>query len=197
MGRTINEELRKQRRAEICAAAEKLFADNGFAATTITNIAKEAKISHASVFTYFKSKEELINAVILEPLKASLLAYQAIINTQKPALVILRNLIQHQIRYGVDRRTYLRMVQQVLGQPEQYPELTEALMEYGESFVQMLEPIIKDGQRTGELEEGDPTVIGWTYFAFVNGAGLIFLGPYDGLPKQTEEYALRIFGVKS
>ena len=46
-------------RARILAAAQQLFADEGFDAVTIIHIAAEARVSVQTVFNHFSSKEEL------------------------------------------------------------------------------------------------------------------------------------------
>lgn len=51
------------RRAEILAAATRLFAANGFHATSMADIISESKLSAGAVYRYFRSKEELISAV--------------------------------------------------------------------------------------------------------------------------------------
>jgi AcrR family transcriptional regulator len=53
-----------QRRDEIMAAAKKVFARNGFHATTIADIAKEAGLAYGSVYQYFDSKENLFHALM-------------------------------------------------------------------------------------------------------------------------------------
>lgn len=52
------------RRDEIMAAAKKVFARNGFHATTIADIAKEAGLAYGSVYQYFDSKDELFLALM-------------------------------------------------------------------------------------------------------------------------------------
>ena len=47
------------RRADVLAAARRLFAKNGFAGTSIRAIAAEADVNHALVVTYFGGKEAL------------------------------------------------------------------------------------------------------------------------------------------
>ncbi|MGE0200179.1 MAG: TetR/AcrR family transcriptional regulator [Candidatus Melainabacteria bacterium] len=49
----------------ILAAADKLFGTKGFAQTNVTDIAKEAGISKASVYLDFSTKEEILQRVIL------------------------------------------------------------------------------------------------------------------------------------
>ncbi len=51
---------RDQRKREIALAALDLFAQNGFEATSISQVAKSAGISKGSVYLYFTSKEDLI-----------------------------------------------------------------------------------------------------------------------------------------
>jgi AcrR family transcriptional regulator len=46
------------------AAAKKVFARNGFHATTIGDIAKEAGFAYGSVYNYFDSKEDLFQALM-------------------------------------------------------------------------------------------------------------------------------------
>ena len=59
-----SDQEKSQRRDEIIAAARKVFADKGFHATTIADIAKEAELSYGSVYWYFDSKEDLFRRLI-------------------------------------------------------------------------------------------------------------------------------------
>ncbi len=49
-----------QRKREIALAALELFAQNGFEATSVSQIAEAAGISKGSIYLYFSSKEDLI-----------------------------------------------------------------------------------------------------------------------------------------
>ena len=52
-------------RGSILAAAERLFAEKGTERTTMDDIAREAEYSKATLYVYFQSKEEIINAILL------------------------------------------------------------------------------------------------------------------------------------
>lgn len=52
-------------RGSILAAAERLFAERGTDKTTMDDIAREAEYSKATLYVYFQSKEEIINAILL------------------------------------------------------------------------------------------------------------------------------------
>ncbi|MEU4564308.1 TetR/AcrR family transcriptional regulator [Actinoplanes sp. NPDC023936] len=67
----VSEQHRATRRAEIITAAVRLFATNGFHATTMADIIGAAGLSAGAVYRYFSSKEELIAAVAEEALAAA------------------------------------------------------------------------------------------------------------------------------
>ncbi len=55
---------KEDRPAEITAAALEAFAENGYAATRVDEVAKRAGVSKGLLYLYFKTKEELFKAVI-------------------------------------------------------------------------------------------------------------------------------------
>ena len=54
------------KRLAILNSAEDIFAKKGFSKTTISEIAKKAKISDATIYEYFSSKEELLFSIPAE-----------------------------------------------------------------------------------------------------------------------------------
>src|SRR5581483_2208208 len=58
-----------ERRAEITAVARRVFVRDGLAART-KDIAAEAGVDSALIYYYFRSKAELFEASVLEPLTA-------------------------------------------------------------------------------------------------------------------------------
>jgi AcrR family transcriptional regulator len=55
---------KEARPAEITQAALEAFAENGYAATRVDDVAKRAGVSKGLLYLYFKTKEELFKAVI-------------------------------------------------------------------------------------------------------------------------------------
>ncbi len=51
------------RKTQILKTAERIFGEKGFQETTISEIAKEAKISEASIYEYFSTKEGLLFSI--------------------------------------------------------------------------------------------------------------------------------------
>jgi TetR/AcrR family transcriptional regulator len=57
------EEEKERRRAEILDAAEALYAEKGWDALTVDQVARSARLSRALVYVYFRDKEELLFAI--------------------------------------------------------------------------------------------------------------------------------------
>src|SRR5437763_1426586 len=67
------------RRAEILAAALDLFAEKGFAATRLEDVASRAGLSKAAIYLYFKDKTSLLMAVVEAAVGARLDMAQALV----------------------------------------------------------------------------------------------------------------------
>jgi AcrR family transcriptional regulator len=63
-GPAASDQEKAQRQDEIIAAAKKVFAKNGFQATTVSDIAEAAGLEDATVHLYFDSKADLFRRLI-------------------------------------------------------------------------------------------------------------------------------------
>jgi AcrR family transcriptional regulator len=59
----VSEEYLEQRRRQILQAAQRCFARKGFYETSLQDIFRESGLSAGAVYRYFKSKDELIQAI--------------------------------------------------------------------------------------------------------------------------------------
>jgi len=59
------EEIRNAKKKVILDAALKLFAEKGYASSSISCIAEKANMSKGLMYNYFKSKEELLKTIVL------------------------------------------------------------------------------------------------------------------------------------
>ena len=68
MGRR-KKEPRAVHRENIVSAASILFMENGIKATSMSDIAKAAGYSKATLYVYFENKEEIIGLLVLESMQ--------------------------------------------------------------------------------------------------------------------------------
>ncbi|MFG6149177.1 TetR/AcrR family transcriptional regulator [Halobacillus sp. B23F22_1] len=66
MAPKVSQEHLEQRRADILAAAKKVFSRQGYTITTMKDIMEEAKVSRGGLYQYFSSKEDLYEALLNE-----------------------------------------------------------------------------------------------------------------------------------
>jgi AcrR family transcriptional regulator len=82
------------RPAEILAAALDCFAERGFAATRLDDIAARAGVTRGTLYLYFPSKEELFKAVIRQRLLPILAHGEALLaGSDEPSAKILERLL--------------------------------------------------------------------------------------------------------
>ena len=82
---------KEARPGEILAAALALFAERGFAATRLEDVAQRAGISKGTVYLYFPTKEDLFRAVVRQDVLPNLAAMEARVAAhQGPAAALLR-----------------------------------------------------------------------------------------------------------
>ena len=60
------EEIRKERKQSIMDTALEVFAEHGYASSSISMIATKAGVSKGLMYNYFKSKEELLSTIMNE-----------------------------------------------------------------------------------------------------------------------------------
>lgn len=74
--RRLNE--RQERRTVILEAARALYADRGFAGTTMADIARKSHLGTATTYYYFKNKDEIFVTLVLDALDKFIVALRKI-----------------------------------------------------------------------------------------------------------------------
>ncbi|RIW29586.1 TetR/AcrR family transcriptional regulator [Bacillus salacetis] len=189
-------EKKKQKRAAILKAAIKVFSEKGFAETTIAVIAKEARVSFGTVFTYFETKEILYEKAVLEPLDEIKPYFLKVDDYfSGTPLEKIQQMIETHVDLFSERSEFLRLIQQVLGRPERFPKLFEELDLFVDDFVNIISPTIEEGQRQGVFYEETPALMAQSYLAILNGMRLTYINESThSLWNALTVQALRLFG---
>jgi AcrR family transcriptional regulator len=93
---TIRWRRRKDARpGEILTAALDCFAERGFAATRLDDVAQRAGVTKGTLYLYFDSKEDLFKAVVRQALVPNIARLEAMVgNATEPASLILERLLK-------------------------------------------------------------------------------------------------------
>jgi AcrR family transcriptional regulator len=153
---------RWQRRAderprEICAAALEVFAEKGFAAARLDEIARRAGVSKGTLYLYFTDKQELFRAVVrsaiapnIEALTSAIAALDAPIAEVVP--MFLSGFAEREARLPVGAVAKI-----VIGESRNFPELARVWHdEVASKAVGALAGVVERAQRRGEVRPGDP-----------------------------------------
>jgi AcrR family transcriptional regulator len=144
----------------ILDAAERLFGENGFPATSLRRITSEAGVNVAAIHYHYGSKEELLRAVIdrrVGPVneKRLKLLEELTAGSRSPSLEqVLRSFLQPALELGHDLEREGASLRRVVGRLYSEPlDLVQSIIqqEFGEllrRYVQVLEAILPDCSET-------------------------------------------------
>ncbi|HPQ55049.1 MAG TPA: TetR/AcrR family transcriptional regulator [Spirochaetota bacterium] len=141
------------RRDQIQRAAEKVFARNGFQESTISDIAKEAGLSDATIYEYFPSKEELLFSIPGELTLEEKDSIEFHLAHVRGAGNKLRSLIYHYLWFWQSHPDYASVALLILKQNRKFVD-TEAYRIIQETYS-MIPEIIREGIASGEF---DPSI---------------------------------------
>lgn len=137
-------------RQEILDAATRLFADHGYAATTMSEIARAVGLGQSSVYYWFRSKEDLLRALAGANRESLEVARRLAPSTPPPVhlyAVLYADVLQ-MCRGALD---FYDLERAAHAQPEFFSEI---LADYGRLRAEV-EAIIDTGMRSGDFAPGD------------------------------------------
>ncbi|MER7660382.1 MULTISPECIES: helix-turn-helix domain-containing protein [unclassified Streptomyces] len=113
----VSQEHLDARRRQILDGAARCFARNGFHATSMQDILREADLSAGAVYRYFRGKDEIIVAIAHEVFAGIRGAFEEASRTTPPPMPdvllgrVLRKMLREQVP-GEDRQAFARLVVQ-------------------------------------------------------------------------------------
>jgi len=164
----FGEKLREATRDKIINAAVALFAENGLAGTSVSQIAKQAGISVGLMYHYYKTKEEIF-AQLVEFAKKEVLEFaEALNNEQSPKKTIL-DIADEMVKEWQSGLEFSQWI--ILSN-----NLTDDELSYhGTEFVSSLENLIKKGQKQGDFKAGDYKKMALFFLAMLEGVASLQL----------------------
>ncbi len=172
-GAPRRERRKEDRPAEIVAAALELFADKGFGASKMADVAHRAGVSKATVFVYFPTKEDLFRAVARTVVKANFEHLQGgDAGLAIPLSTFVPLLLQQAALIGQSR--VASMIRLLIAESRAFPDLAQVWHdEVVARMLGMLTAAIKQAQARGEVCAGDPRLHAFSILGPML-AGMIF-----------------------
>jgi TetR/AcrR family fatty acid metabolism transcriptional regulator len=139
----------KVRKEQILRAAERVFAQKGFQDATVSDVAREAKVSEPTIYEYFPSKEELLFSIPGETVIRAKERFEFILKFLRGASNKMRSIIYQFLWFYDTNPDYASVAVLVLKQNRKFLE-TEAYVDVKEYFRIILQ-IIEEGIASGEF----------------------------------------------
>ncbi|HDZ90217.1 MAG: TetR/AcrR family transcriptional regulator [Deltaproteobacteria bacterium] len=166
------ERERQMRRQQIMDAAKKVFASKGFGGATMENIAEEAEFSPATLYLYFKNKDELFASLNLRMLQ-DLISRVEGVRDQKDLVPEKRIMALEKALYEVYLEDPLNVVNvlrfQSRGRLKSLsPELSGQIRECTRQYIRAIADLFQEGVRQGAFLDCHPVAfaeIVWSIFA--------------------------------
>jgi TetR/AcrR family fatty acid metabolism transcriptional regulator len=139
----------EDKRRQLLDAAVRVFARKGFHASRVGDIAEEAGVAHGLLYHYFKSKDQVLEAVFHENWSILIARIESVEETDEPAADQIRHIAAIVLRTWLHLPDVVRVVIQEFGRS---PELGERIGELTLP-IDALKRVIARGIERGEFRK--------------------------------------------
>ena len=166
-------------RDKLLDVALSVFSKNGYSATKLGDIAKEAEVTRGAIYWHFGSKAGLYDSLVQEYSdRGSALAQEAIGEGGSVKEIIRRIFVR--ILSSIENDRKLRAMMEIsLFKTELIPELKtvrQSQIKIGRTLIEGISEAIQQGIISGELRSDlDPSIIARAFISYQNGAIHLFL----------------------
>lgn len=183
---------REAKRIRILEGAVEVIARYGIRKTTMEDIAQKARLKPASVYYYFKNKEELLAAVVrhqAEEIHARIVDSIARAGSAEAKLVA----------FLLARFSYLDLVVKLREAEssvvlDTYPMIEEVVREYRDKACDLLLEVLELGKEQGEFDIDDPAKLAVGMIVVMRAMDtLLVSSPLDGETQEGLRAMLPVF----
>ncbi|NLN05270.1 MAG: TetR/AcrR family transcriptional regulator [Clostridiaceae bacterium] len=165
-----NERMTMATRKKIMEAGLVLFAQKGFALTSIKDIAEAAGISTGLIYRHFSSKEDPFNSLIANTIEELNKFIQILdsYDSPKQAIVEMTASLIGDIHFSNELSRYFLIVIRSMLEEEvlsQIDEFRKSIL----SLYDKTKDLIKEGQKRGEFKQGNPYKYTLLFFSIIQG----------------------------
>jgi len=144
----------QERRQELIDAAERLFMEKGYEHTAISDIVKELNIAQGTLYYYFRSKEEILEAVVEKSIADLEQSVKRLIQDENADEVAqLNEAINEILRFVSQRNDFIDFLHQDIN-AVMHAKLERATVE---RIVPILSELVAKGNANGRFDIENPT----------------------------------------
>ena len=184
-------------RSDVRAAAVALFAEHGYRATGVRDIADALGIGATSIYSHIKSKSELLHEILIDTLDAILAMVQDAIASSPDVVEQLRRAAESQVRYLVEHPQQALIAIRDFRWAE--GDALTAISERRRRYRTVFEDLLVEGTNQGRMSVSNAKITAFAIIEMAEGVPRWFRPTGEVSINQLAylygEYALRIAGV--
>lgn len=179
-----------ERIPQILEAALKVFNRKGLAASRMEDIAREAKLSIGGVYWYYKSKDDVVLAIMDKVIDEDVAILRNLLN--EPATVQER--LRKYLQIGVqESMQYTALTYELYILSKHDAKVRRHIQTYIEHYINVLTELIQQGMNQKEFRKGNAKSIAFTIAALYEGTlELVMLDPSIGNIEEMLNQSLEI-----
>ncbi len=166
-----------ERKNQIINAAEDVFTQKGFDEARMDDIAEETGLSKGTLYLYFKSKDDLIIAILDRMFQGEFKQFQDLNLTELSAVDAIWKITDLLTKDILGFVHLIPIVYQFLALAFRNKYVQKALKKYINLYIDMLVPIIQHGIDSGEFRKVDVREVAIAMGAMIEGTLLLWV--YD------------------
>ncbi|NOY12322.1 MAG: TetR/AcrR family transcriptional regulator [Deltaproteobacteria bacterium] len=188
--------LREQKKAEtrkaIIDSSIQLFTEKGFEKTSIEDIAKQAGIGKATVYTYFATKDDIFLTFCSEELEDAFATLQTPRKEDDRVLDQLVDFFMLKFKFVTKNSEFGRQLLREMLFPK---KVNNKVKEHNQRYFDILEKLFKSAQDRGELPPAqDLFLLSVHFFSLYLGVLVGWYGGYVASLEEAEEAMRNLFG---
>lgn len=166
----VTPEHREARRRQILDAARRCFVVNGFHATSMQDVLREAGLSAGAVYGYFASKEDIVLAIASEALGEVTALLDGLAHDEPPPLAEALARLTAELQRIDDERGVAPIAVQAWGEALRNPALAERARQIFATARAAVRRLVRAYQARGEIDPAaDPDDVTAVLISIVPG----------------------------
>ncbi|MCL6640457.1 MAG: TetR/AcrR family transcriptional regulator [Candidatus Rokubacteria bacterium] len=153
-------------RRQVLQTAADLFRERGYRATTLDDLAARLGMSKASLYTYVRSKEELLAAISRETIGEFRREMDRVLHSDLDPDEKLRRIVRRHVEFVIGRRSFLTVF--FSEEANLPPRLARALAAQKDRYDKALERLIAAGVRAGVFRDVEPRLVVFGLLGMLN-----------------------------
>lgn len=166
-----------ERKAQIISAAEDVFTQKGFNEARMDDIADETGLSKGTLYLYFKSKDDLIIAILDRMFQREMKQMEGLDQAGLSAADAVWKMTEAVTNNILGFVRLVPIVYQFLALAFRNKYVQKALKKYINQYIDMITPIIEQGIKSGEFRKVNAREVAIAMSAIIEGTLLLWV--YD------------------